>query len=139
MGERPTVRRALFRLVLRILPPEFRGEFGREMEADFAAQQREAGRAGTGAVVGLWLRTLPAIVRLALAERSAAFGADLHFAVRLMSRTPGFAVAAVATLAIGIGATTAVFSVVTRRCCGRSLSPIPTDSWTSTRGRSTVE
>jgi predicted permease len=37
---------------------------------------------------------------------------DLHYAVRTLKKSPGFAVTAILTLALGIGASTAVFTVV---------------------------
>src|SRR5579859_593341 len=37
---------------------------------------------------------------------------DLRFAVRLLLRSPGFSLIAIATMALGIGATTAIYSVI---------------------------
>jgi putative ABC transport system permease protein len=46
---------------------------------------------------------------------------DLRYAVRMLARNPGFAAAAIVTLALGIGASTAIFSVA----YGVSMRPLP--------------
>ena len=50
--------------------------------------------------------------RLSLRDRFAAVGRDAHFALRAIRRSPAFAAAATLTLALSVGATTAVFGVV---------------------------
>ena len=102
----------LYRALLRIFPAEFRGDFGDEMADDFRQQRLEAATGGTTPVARLWTRTALDMGRRAPLEHVDVLRRDAAYAVRLLLRRPGFAVITLATLALGVGLNTAVFSVV---------------------------
>ena len=98
-----------YRALLRLLPASFRAEYGDEMTAVVAARRREAagplGRAAAGAAAILDVFSTSARVHADILRQ------DLHFAARSLRRTPAFSLTVVGVAALGIGATTATFTV----------------------------
>ena len=82
-----------------------------------AAEARLAAQRRFGNVASLQEQARDAFGWGALAR----FGRDLAFAARQLGRSPGFSLLAVVTLALGIGANTAMFSLVN----GIVLKPLP--------------
>ena len=120
--------------LLRLYPRWFRTLYGAEMEKLFADRLR--GCKTRRARAALWRITLwdvgtnALLTRLPELPRSrtkvrrtmlADMYRDVRTAVRGISRAPGFAVLAIATLALGVGANGAVFGVVN----GILLRPLP--------------
>jgi len=100
----------LFRALMSLFPFEFQAEFEPELEAVFDEQRREAGTRRLR--LRFWARTLLDTLRAAPREHLDILRQDARFAMRVLRRSPGFALTAIVTLALGIGANTAVFSLV---------------------------
>jgi putative ABC transport system permease protein len=107
----PQARR--FRMLLRLLPAEFRGDYGPEMEQVFTEQRAEAERHGDKmGIWRLWWETAKGICTTAPKEHLSMLRQDAGFALRMMRKNLGFTIAAIVVLGLGIGANTAIFSVV---------------------------
>jgi putative ABC transport system permease protein len=143
----------LYRALLRLYPPTFRREYGQDLMQGFRDRRAEARHRGAGGrgrlgmlIVGDLLRSVPLqwwrAVRGAAARPGFArwdaisdderreggtgmgwIAQDVAFATRSWTRRPGYAAAAVLTLAVGIAGATTMFGVLDRVV----LRPLPYD------------
>ncbi|PYQ48485.1 MAG: permease [Acidobacteria bacterium] len=99
----------LYRALLHLYPSSFRAEYGGEMAAIHAQRRREA--VGVMATIALWIETLVDVVVSAARAHLDVLGQDLAYAGRTLRRSSGFALTAIVVAALGVGATTAAFSI----------------------------
>ena len=99
-----------YRALLRLFPASFRREYGDEMAARLRAAPARGvrgrwprGRLAGGGRATCW--PTPLRVHLDLLRQ------DLRYTARTLGRAPGFTATAVAVAALGVGATTAAFSI----------------------------
>ncbi len=99
----------VYRALLHLYPASFRHEYGGEMCSVFA--ERRACARGWMGVALLWLDTLLELPASALQVHWDILRQDVHYAARTLARAKGFTLTAVLVMALGVGATTAAFSV----------------------------
>ena len=97
-----------YKAMLRLYPASFRAEYEAEMIAVFAARRRRV----TGlAAIGLWMSAVLDAIPNAARVHLDILRQDLRHTVRGLRRSPGYAAAAILMTSLGIGATTAAFSI----------------------------
>ncbi|HSJ06723.1 MAG TPA: ABC transporter permease, partial [Longimicrobiales bacterium] len=118
----------VLRRVLRLAPAWFRDRYADELVETYRARRADAMERGRTASIVLGVREVAGLVVLVVRLRlgrgagpeAAGLGPsrldvvrqDVRFALRGLRRNPGYAMAALVVLAVGIGANTAMFSAV---------------------------
>jgi putative ABC transport system permease protein len=105
----------LYRRLLSLYPREFREEYGDEMTRVYRDRAADEG------VLRQWPALVRDLLRTAPGEHLSVLGRDVRHALRLFARTPIVTATALLTIALGVGSSTAIFSVV----YGVLLRPLP--------------
>lgn len=100
---------SLYRLLLHFYPASFRAEYGEEMRVIF--ERRRSAAASVLEPLRLLAGEIADVVPNAVAAHAEFLRQDSRYTMRTLARSPGFAATAILVTALGIGATTATFSI----------------------------
>jgi putative ABC transport system permease protein len=100
----------LYRWFLKLYPASFRENYSQLLEREFRDELRES--TGTATLCMLWIRLMTDLAISVPLQLIREIAQDAGHTIRLWSRRPWHTAFAVFALAIGIGASTGVFSVV---------------------------
>src|SRR5262249_60322413 len=109
-----------YRFLLWLYPAHFREEYGVEMVHLFRDRWRREG------ALRVSLELIPDLVLTVAREHMHTLWKDIQYSVRTLARNPGFGLTALLTLALGIGANTAILRAVQNWCVpvGPGMHPI---------------
>jgi predicted permease len=99
----------MYRALLHLYPKSFRGEYESEMCSIFSQRLRDA--SGPFGLLALWIETIVDVLFNAAGVHLDILRQDLHYVGRTLRQSPGYALTVVGIAGLGIGATTAAFSI----------------------------